>query len=241
MSKAFFSMGILCILYYLLIVLHTRNWKATFSRFWIIFGVVQFVVGFCVDNMKKTMYLPIQIGCTVLFLFFFAVIVVILSAMVPATFEELSMIVILGACVKGKTITGALQKRLDKGLPYLLAHENTKVIVSGGRGKGEEVTEAFAMKKYLEDKGISSERIIMEELSHSTEENLKYSLSYIKNANEKMGIVTNNFHIYRSIKLAKRIGYKDVVGIGAGVDPVLFLNYLVREFFAVVYLVLFHR
>lgn len=241
MSKAFFSMGILCILYYLLIVLHTRNWKATFSRFWIILGVMQFVVGFGVDNMKKTMYLPIQIGCAVLILFFFVVIVVILSAMIPDTFEELPMIIILGACVKGKTITGALQKRLDKGLNYLLANENTKVIVSGGKGNGEEVTEAFAMKKYLEDKGISSERIIMEELSHSTEENLKYSLFYIKNANEKVGIVTNNFHIYRSIKLAKRIGYKNVVGIGAGVDPVLFLNYLVREFFAVVCLVLFHR
>ena len=56
-----------------------------------------------------------------------------------------------------------------------------------------------------------------------------------------MGIVTNNFHVYRGIKLAKRVGYKDVNGIPAGSDPVLFLNYLVREFFAVVYLVLFHR
>lgn len=241
MSKAFFSMGILCILYYLLIVLHMRNWKATFSRFWIIFGVVQFVFGFGVNNMKKTMYLPVQIGFTALFLFFFVVIIVILSAMIPTTFEELPMIIILGACVRGKTITGALQKRLDKGVNYLLAHENTKVIVSGGKGKGEEVTEAFAMKNYLVDKGINSERIVMEELSRSTEENLKYSLSYIKNVNDKVGIVTNNFHVYRSVKLAKRMGYKDVVGIGTGVDPVLFLNYLVREFFAVVYLVLFHK
>lgn len=241
MSKAFFSMGILCILYYLLIVLHTRNWKATFSRFWVVLGVLQFIFGFGVNNIKENMYLPIQIGCAALFLFFFAIIIVILSSMIPATFEELSVIIILGACVRGKVITGALQKRLDKGVDYLLSHENTKVIVSGGKGKGEEVTEAFAMKNYLLDKGIDSERIIMEELSRSTEENLKYSFSYIKNVNEKVGIVTNNFHLYRSMKIAKRIGYKNVVGIGAGVDPILFLNYLVREFFAVVYLVLFHK
>ena len=130
---------------------------------------------------------------------------------------------------------------LIKGLDYLLAHDNTKVIVSGGQGRGEDVTEAFAMKNYLTDKGIDEKRIIMEEKSRSTEENLKYSLSYIKDVNEKVGIVTNNFHVYRSVKLAKRAGYKDVVGIAAGADPVLLLNYLVREFFAVVYLVLFRK
>lgn len=238
MSKAFCSMGILCILYYLLIVLHTHNWKATFARFWVIFGGVQFVIGFGVGKMAEWMYLPFQIGFTVLFLIFCAVEIVILSAIIPSSFDELSTIIILGACVKGKTITGALQKRLDKGADYLLAHNDTKVIVSGGQGKGEDVTEAFAMKSYLVDKGIDTKRIIMEEKSRSTEENLKYSLSYIKNADEKVGIVTNNFHVYRSIKLAKRAGYKDVVGISAGSDPVLLLNYLVREFFAVVYLVL---
>lgn len=241
MSKAFLSMGILCILYYLLIVLHTRNWKATFSRFWVVFGLLQFILGLGVNNMKKKMYLPVQIGFTTLFLIFLVVIIVILSAMVPTGLEEVSVLIILGACVRGKIITGSLQKRLDKGVEYLRSHENTNVIVSGGKGIGEEVTEAFAMKEYLIGKGINPERIVVEELSHSTEENLKYSLNYIKKANEKVGIVTNNFHIYRSVKLAKQIGYKDVVGIGAGTDPVLFLNYLVREFFAVVYLVLFHK
>lgn len=241
MSKAFYSMGILCVLYYLLIVLHTRNWKATFSRFWLIFGGAQFLIGFGVGKMAEWMYLPLQIGVTALFFIFCAVEIVILSAMIPTGVDELSTIIILGACVRGKKITGALQNRLDKGIEYLLAHDNTKVIVSGGQGKGEDVTEAFAMKKYLVEKGIDAKRIIMEEKSHSTEENLQYSLSYIKNADEKVGIVTNNFHIYRSIKLAKRTGYKDVVGISAGADPVLLLNYLVREFFAVVYLVLFHR
>lgn len=241
MSSAFYSMGILCILYYLLIVLHTRNWKATFARFWVVFGSIQFVIGFGVEKMAEWMYLPFQIVFTILFLIFFAVEIVILSAIIPTTFDELSTIIILGACVKGKKITGALQKRLDKGVDYLLAHDNTKVIVSGGQGRGEDVTEAFAMKNYLTDKGIDEKRIFMEEKSRSTEENLKYSLSYIKDVNEKVGIVTNNFHVYRSVKLAKRAGYKDVVGIAAGADPVLLLNYLVREFFAVVYLVLFRK
>lgn len=241
MSRAFYSMGILSILYYLLIVIHTHNWKATFARFWAFFGVLQFVVGFGVERMAKWLYLPFQIGFTVAFLVFLAVEILILSGMLPSSVDDFFTIIILGACVKGKRITGSLRKRLDKGAEYLLAHENTKVIVSGGQGKGEDVTEAFAMKNYLLDKGIDGKRIIMEEKSHSTEENLKYSLQYITDTKEKVGIVTNNFHVYRGIKLAKRVGYKDVNGIPAGSDPVLFLNYLVREFFAVVYLVLFHR
>ena len=152
MSRAFYSMGILSILYYLLIVIHTHNWKATFARFWAFFGVLQFVVGFGVERMAK----------------FLAVEILILSGMIPSSVDDFFTIIILGACVKGKRITGSLRKRLDKGAEYLLAHENTKVIVSGGQGKGEDVTEAFAMKNYLLDKGIDGKRIIMEEKSHST-------------------------------------------------------------------------
>ena len=56
MSKAFYSMGILCILYYLLIVLHTHNWKATFARFWVIFGGVQFAIGFGISILIIFIY-----------------------------------------------------------------------------------------------------------------------------------------------------------------------------------------
>ena len=60
MSKAFYSMGILCILYYLLIVLHTHNWKATFARFWVIFGGVQFAIGFVSSKMTERTYTSVS-------------------------------------------------------------------------------------------------------------------------------------------------------------------------------------
>ena len=61
-------------------------------------------------------------------------------------------------------------------------------------------------------------------------ENLKYSASFTDSMDDRIGIVSNNFHIYRSLMLGRQIGYTRLYGIAAGCNPVLFLNYMVREF-----------
>lgn len=236
MKSAFLSMGILSILYYVVIVLYTKNWKATFSPFWIIFGAIQFGVAAGVDKLADWEVMTVQVIFAVAFLLFMAVEIVILSGMLTMSKKELPFIIVLGACIRGGCITGALKRRLDKALSYLNENPKTVVIVSGGRGRGEDTTEAFAMKQYLLQYGVEEERIIMEEKSHSTKENLENSLVYLKKEKEMVGIVTNNFHMYRAVKIAKYIGYKNVRGIMANSDFVLFLNYMVREFFAVLYM-----
>ena len=126
-----------------------------------------------------------------------------------------------------------MKRRLDKGADYLKQNPQTRVIVSGGQGKGEDVTEASAMAQYLAAHGIEKERIFLEEQSRNTYENLKYSASFTDSMDDRIGIVSNNFHIYRSLMLGRQIGYTRLYGIAAGCNPVLFLNYMVREFFAV--------
>lgn len=236
MQTAFYSVGILCVLYYAAIIAYTKNWKATFSKFWLIFGGVQFVIGAGIDKLPQWTIAIIQITVGVLFLAFLAIEIIILSGMLVMPKKKLPVIIVLGACIRGEQITGALKKRLDKALEYLKENPETLVIVSGGKGRGEDTTEASAMRKYLLQCGVEEERIIMEETSHSTKENLENSSEYLKNNKEMVGIVTNNFHMYRAMKMAKYIGYKNARGITASSDMILFLNYMVREFFAVLYM-----
>lgn len=236
MGTAFYSIGILCLLYYIVIIAYTKNWKATFSGFWLIFGAVQFLIGAGVDRLPEWCMFIVQIIFTVMFLIFMAVEIIILSGMLTMSKKELPVIIVLGACIRGGRITGSLKKRLDKALAYLNANPETIAIVSGGQGRGEDMTESFAMKQYLLQCGVEEERIIMEDKSRSTKENLENSLLYLKNKKEAVGIVTNNFHMYRAVKMAKYTGYEKIRAVTASSDPVLFLNYMVREFFAVLYM-----
>lgn len=236
MERAFYSIGALCVLYYICIALYTRNWKPTFAWFWVLSGALWGFAGLGVKSLPAFLDPVIRIVLIVIFIIFFAVEIIILSGMLTLPKKGLPVIIVLGACVRGNRITGSLKRRLDKALAYLNENPETKVIVSGGKGRGEDVTEAFAMKKYLMQQGVEEERIILEEKSKTTRENLENSRKYLKK--ESVGIVTNNFHMYRAVKLARYIGYEKVRGITAGSDPVLFLNYMVREFFAVLHMYL---
>ncbi len=107
------------------------------------------------------------------------------------------------------------------------------VIVSGGQGKDEEVTEAYAMARYLECEGLDRRRIVQEDVSVNTLENLKFSRNLIADVDTPVGIVSNNFHVYRGCVYAKRAGFKEPFPIPASCHPLLFPNYFVRECFAV--------
>lgn len=158
---------------------------------------------------------------------------VILSAMLAIPKNELEYVIILGAQIRGKKITNALERRLKKGIRYLKENPKTHCIVSGGRGKGEEITEAEAMGEYLIRNGIERERILLEDKSKTTWQNLEFSQTLIKNK-EMIGIITNNFHIYRAVKIAEMQGYKKIYAIPASTNLIVFPNYMTREFFALI-------
>ena len=113
--------------------------------------------------------------------------------------------------MRGRKITDSLKRRLDSALEYLKEHPDVHVIVSGGQGNDEEVTEAYAMAQYLERAGIDCRRIIQEDASVNTLENLKFSRKLIADVDTPVGIVSNNFHVYRGCVYAKRAGFEESI------------------------------
>jgi uncharacterized SAM-binding protein YcdF (DUF218 family) len=138
-------------------------------------------------------------------------------------------LIVLGAQVRGTTITKSLKKRLDTAIDYLEDNPETVVIVSGGQGTGEAVSEAEAMKKYLVLKGIKASSIITEDKSTNTNENIRFSRNLMKGDNSSVVIVTNGFHIFRSLSIARKQGLSGVQGLAAPSDRILVINYYIRE------------
>lgn len=122
-------------------------------------------------------------------------------------------LIVLGAKVKPGGIPSlSLQYRLDAALDYLKENPQTKVIVSGGQGSDEEQTEASFMRDYLIANGIEKSRIITEEQSTSTYENLYYSFALLPETEQAVTIVSNDFHLRRATYIANELGYEtDVI------------------------------
>lgn len=208
-----------------MICIRLKKWDSTFSRFWPVAGICCLLLG----EFKPEPAVPFLTASG--FIFFLAE-CRILTGMVPCREENLPYLIVLGAQVRGTKLSGSLYRRIEKARQYLEENPQTLVIVSGGQGEGEDITEALAMQRYLTESGIDSRRIFMEGNSTTTEENLKFSSEYIENIREPVGIVTNNFHMYRACRYAKRLGYRNAKAVPAGCNMLLFVNYMVREFFA---------
>ena len=129
--------------------------------------------------------------------------------------DDLDYIVVLGALVKPQGPSAVLQFRLDAAYGYLVENERTVCIVSGGRGYNEPAAEADVMAEYLIARGISPDRIIREDKATSTSENIEFSMEHFDPQQDRVGVVTNEFHLYRSLLIARKKGVSNVCGVAA--------------------------
>lgn len=161
----------------------------------------------------------------------------ILGGSAGAPDEECQYIIVLGAGVHGTTPSLILRQRIQAAFTYLTEHPEAICIVSGGQGAGEDITEAYCMYRELTVQGISPERIWQEDRSTSTWENLNFTLDLIQEKTgsrpECLGIVSNEFHLFRASQQAKKCGV-ETVGIPAHTGWLsLRVNYYLREIAAV--------
>ena len=144
---------------------------------------------------------------------------------------ERPYLIVLGAQVRPSGLSVALKSRLDAAYDYLIENENTTCIVSGGQGPNEPMTEADAMAGYLIERGLDPNRIIRENQSTNTSENIRNSMSFINPANDHVAIVTNDYHLFRGMAIARKQGIAHVSGIAAGATPWYLPNNMARESF----------
>ncbi len=118
-------------------------------------------------------------------------------------------VIVLGCGIRGERVSVGLAKRLNKAYEYHLQNPDANIIVSGGQGPQEDIPEALAMKRYLVDKGVPKDKIIMEDKSTSTITNFKFSHEIMKEKglpDDSVVFVTNGYHVYRAASYAKAEG-----------------------------------
>lgn len=149
------------------------------------------------------------------------------------------VMIVLGCMVWPNGPSPALTRRLDKALEYWQSHPDVTIVVSGGQGANEPVSEARAMFDYLTAHGVPEEQILMEDASTSTKQNLLYSKALLEHhgydmANTPVVIVSNDFHLARVRMLARRCGLDaDTLGAPMPDFSSAFYSYN-REVFALV-------
>ena len=144
-------------------------------------------------------------------------------------------VIVLGAGVNGTTPSVALQTRIDAAARYLQANPDIPAVLSGGQGPGEDISEARAMYDALTARGIDPERLILEEQSANTRQNLQNSLALLPDSyHQTVAIVTNDFHMARVRLLLTSAGPGKVVQVPAKLPWWLGVNYYLRESFAIV-------
>ena len=231
-------LSILSLGYFILITVYS-GYGTTFSEFWLIIGMAGILNSIVVRTMNLH-NIKVSGGLSFLLVIIISMglflLILIEGILICYSHQKaepgMDYIIILGAQVRGTTITKSLLKRLNTAAAYLEVNTDTMAIVSGGKGEMEAVTEAEAMKRYLIKIGIAGKRIIKEDKSRNTFENILYSKKYLK-PNAKVAIVTNGFHIFRSISIAKKQGLIQVQGLAAPTDRILAVNYYTREAFGV--------
>lgn len=153
--------------------------------------------------------------------------------------EMIDYVVILGCRLEGKEPGKCLNTRIDGAVKYLRSHSWSMAVCSGGQGSDEEISEAEAIAAELKRRGIPERRILIEDKSTSTYENLvntKKLLDARKGETPyRTVIVTNEFHAYRTRALAKHVGFDTPAVISVKSSVGTFCSGLLREIAAVPY------
>lgn len=221
--------GALCIAYYFLIGFYSR-FGLSIQWIWLAGGAALIVAGLLtrrpVPRWLRYAWRTVLIAGLALLIALECLVVSGMNATAPPGMDYL---VVLGASVYADGPSPALTRRINAVMDCLDQHPGARIIASGGQGKNEPISEALCIRDELVRRGVDPNRILMEDRSTDTRENMIYSKALIDRDDAAVGIITNNYHIWRSLRLARRAGLTNVHGIAATYTGPTLIHFMVRE------------
>ena len=259
----FTGLSIFCLLYWIVLAIY-QGLATSQSYIWLVFACAYGFAAF-MDRLyrlsPKKVYLAISVVMHTCIIVWMAVLVVtqVLIYRAANSTSDISAdyVIVLGAKVeKNKKPSRTLARRLDAAIDYLETYPNAKLVLSGGQGGNEPISEAVAMASYLTYNGISDESLYLEIQSRNTYENLVFSKALIDRVRIeervqmadspsenvlaaesrpiRIAILSDDYHLFRAMCIAQKNDLDDIIPIGAGYDPVLLLHSCVRESLAII-------
>ena len=159
----------------------------------------------------------------------------ILTDMWSSPPDELPHILLLNQSDIAAETEEEWQARLDEAIRYLKANESTRVIVSGGWDASRGATETYAMYVYLLENDIAGSRVLWEIRSETTKENLDLARAMAGGERQAVGIVSSDYSMYRTLRIARNRGYIQAEPIPTPTIPWLYPHRVVQEILQVLY------
>ncbi len=253
--------AILCLIYYIVIILYS-GFSTSFALIWPCFAVMLglFAVGWWYNSQNEGK-IPIWVSVSVGTVFAAGFVILAITetvigvSAVRADGPPADYVIVLGARVRGTKISNSLKQRLDRAIQYSEEYPNTVLVLSGGRGPGEDISEAMAMCEYLQYNGVPADKLLIEDRSCDTVQNIEFSIAEIERLEYnraqaarahlrefyrerldgdtiRIGILTSNYHIFRAESIARKMDI-ETVGVAAPCDRILAVHLWIREAFAV--------
>lgn len=258
LSVIFFICAGLCAVYFGVIIGYSGI-GTSMCFVWPVFACMFTAMGMLARNINRhrldmPRFLPSFVFTSFgLLLAVFAVIMnMVIGASGSAVNRHVDYCIVMGARVYSNGISKTLKYRLDLADELWENYPDTVFVLAGGQEPGDPIPEAFAMYNYLSLSGVPNSSMLLEakatttcgiiqsaaraiEADHSERRIPKgpgdriYPEDYVP----KVGIITSDYHMFRSIALAERNGIEDPVPISADSDSVLFVHNCVRESIAI--------
>ncbi len=226
---AYIAAGIACVLYYILIGVYSR-FGLSISWIWPAVGAALIAAGLLtragLPHWLRWAWRGLLAAALALLIALECLVVSGMHATAPAGMDYL---IVLGASVYQDGPSPALTRRLNAVMAVLDDHPDAKIIASGGQGANEPISEAQCIRDELVKRGVDPARILMEDRSTDTRENIANCKAIIGDDDAAVGIVTNNYHIWRALRMAKKAGFKNAHGIAATYTGPTLLHFMVRE------------
>lgn len=150
--------------------------------------------------------------------------------------KEECTVIVLGCKVRGESPSLMLHYRAMTACSYLRENPGAMCIASGGQGADELISEAECIRRILVENGIDGDRIILEDKSTNTDENIRFSLQKMEEygITGSAALATNEFHQLRAHMIAEKYGLESF-SLSSRTTPYLLPTYWVREWLGVCY------
>ena len=228
--------GTIFFIYGILVLLIIGPYRI-FNFFYLASGIILLVLACFWKNMSKAYRKILTAFLLIAAICFIATETMIIGYAMRKPQPEADYVIILGSQIRSDGPSIDYKARLDSAIAYWNDNKESRIICTGAKGSDEPLSEAQGGFDYLTKKGIPADKILIEDESRNTEENLQNAFEIIKKEGKdptrcKIVIVSASYHLFRASYLAKRIGYDLISCRGGHGLLILQPHYYTREFFA---------